>query len=107
VIREDPHVLEEHLASYRATHKQIEPHEQRTDLIFMDPDGEGSAARLIAQAGLQGKTIGHVRISETNANYMTNLGDATIADVQALIAEVYQKVQENSQIRLQLNLEIR
>jgi UDP-N-acetylmuramate dehydrogenase len=104
---EDPHLLEEHLASYRAIHKQIEPHEHRTDLIFMDPAGEGSATRLIAQAGLQGKTIGQVRISETNANYMVNLGDATTTDVQALIAEVYQKVQKYSQVRLQLNLEIR
>jgi UDP-N-acetylmuramate dehydrogenase len=105
--REDPHMLEEHVASYRAMHKQIEPHEHRTDLIFMDPDGEGSAARLIAQAGLQGKTIGQVRISETNANYMVNLGGATTTDVRALIVEGYQKVRENSRVRLQLNLEIR
>lgn len=105
--REDPRLLTEQLASYRAHHQQIAPHEHRTDLIFMDPAGEGSAAKLITQAGLQGKTIGQARISETNANYIVNLGDATTTDVQALVAEAYQKVREHSQVCLQLNLEFR
>jgi UDP-N-acetylmuramate dehydrogenase len=104
---EDPHLLDERLAAYRAMQTRIEPREHRSDLIFMDPMDEGSAAKLIAQAGLRGKTVGQVRISDTNANYMLNLGNATTADVQALVAEVYQKVQERFQIRLQLNIEIR
>lgn len=105
--REDPQILKERLASYSTMQTQIEPREHRSDLIFMDPTDEGSAAQLIAQAGLPGKTVGQVRISDTNPNYMLNLGNATTADVQALVAEVYQKVQERFQVRLQLNVEIR
>ena len=102
--REDPQTLEKR---YRAMQTQIEPREHRSDLIFMDPVNEGSAAKLIAQAELPGKTIGQVRISNTNPNYMLNLGNATTTEVQALIAEVYQKVWERSKVRLQLNVEIR
>lgn len=107
IHHEDPYVLAKRLAAYQATHRKIIPSGQRSDMIFMDPEGEGSAAKLIVQAGLQGKTIGQARISESNANYIENLGGATTADVQALIAEVYQKVRENSQVCLQLNIEIR
>ncbi len=105
--REDPQLLAGQLAAYSALHQPIAPHEHRTDLTFMDPAGAGSAAKLITQAGLQRKRIGQARIAETNANYIVNLGDATTTDVQALITEVYQKVRAHSQVRLQLNLEIR
>lgn len=105
--REDPYILPKRLASYQAIHNQITPAGHRSDMIFVDPDGEGSAAKLIVQAGLPGKTIGQARISEKNANYIENLGGATMADVQTLVAEVYQKVREKSAVSLQLNIEIR
>lgn len=47
-----------------------------------------SAGALIEKAGLKGKRIGGIQISEEHANYFINKGGATSADVIRLIEEV-------------------
>ncbi|HSX02197.1 MAG TPA: FAD-binding protein [Candidatus Saccharimonadia bacterium] len=59
--------------------------------IFKKIEGVG-AGRLIDQAGLKGRRIGGAQISEQHANYILNLGDATAADVLALIELVQREV---------------
>ena len=44
------------------------------------------AGRLVDQCGLKGHRIGDAQISHMHANIMVNLGQATAADVRALIA---------------------
>ena len=51
---------------------------------FMNPSGEG-AGRLIDAAGLKGVRRGGAEISNVHANFLVNLGDATTADVLALM----------------------
>jgi UDP-N-acetylmuramate dehydrogenase len=59
--------------------------------VFTNPPGE-HAARLIESAGLKGFRIGAASVSEKHANFIINHGNATAADVEALIAHVQRTV---------------
>ncbi len=71
--------------------------------IFKKIEGYG-AGRLIEKVGLKGKIIGGAQISLTHANFIVNLGNATAADVRALITLVIQTVRD--QLRLEMEPEI-
>lgn len=72
---------------------------------FKRPVG-GYAAALIDQAGLKGFAVGGAAISEKHAGFAVNLGDATAADVKALLRQVSDNVYENSGIRLEPEVRI-
>ena len=72
---------------------------------FKRPVG-GYAAALVDQAGLKGFQIGGAAVSDKHAGFVVNMGNATAADVKALLAAVSQKVLENSGIRLEPEIRI-
>jgi UDP-N-acetylmuramate dehydrogenase len=51
------------------------------------------AARLIEVSGLKGYRVGDASVSTKHANFIINHGDATAADIEALIAHVQATVQ--------------
>jgi UDP-N-acetylmuramate dehydrogenase len=55
--------------------------------VFRNPPGD-HAARLIEQAGLKGRRMGGAVVSEKHANFIINTGNATAADMEALIGEI-------------------
>ena len=67
--------------------------------VFKNPTGD-YAGRLIESVGLKGRRIGAAQISPVHANFITNLGGATAADVQALIEEARKQVFDATGIRL-------
>ena len=67
--------------------------------MFKNPPGD-YAGRLIESVGLKGFQIGKAQISPVHANFITNLGGATAADVQALIDEAQKRVFDATGIRL-------
>ena len=72
---------------------------------FKRPVG-GYAAALIDQAGLKGYTVGGAAISTKHAGFAVNIGGATAKDVQDLLAQVSEKVFEQTGIRLEPEVRI-
>ena len=61
--------------------------------IFKNPPG-GSAGRMIDELGLKGFSRGDARVSDRHANFFVNAGQASAADMLALIADVRERVQQ-------------
>jgi UDP-N-acetylmuramate dehydrogenase len=68
--------------------------------VFKNPQGD-YAARLIELSGLKGYTIGGARVSEKHANFIVNTGQATAADIEALIDTIQTQVKLRHGICLQ------
>jgi UDP-N-acetylmuramate dehydrogenase len=78
--------------------------------IFMNPDAardsvpEGipsSAGALVDRAGLKDASIGGARVSSTHANFIVNDGQATAADIRALINQCRDEVGSRFGVTLQ------
>lgn len=59
--------------------------------IFKNPPG-GSAGRMIDGLGLKGHGVGDARVSDRHANFFINAGQASCADMLALIGDVRERV---------------
>src|SRR5690348_17837889 len=64
-------------------------------------EGPKTAGQLIEAAGLKGHRIGGAEVSTMHANYFVNTGEATAADVRALIAHARTTVAEKFGVRLE------
>lgn len=67
---------------------------------FKRPEGH-FAGKLIQDAGLQGFAVGGAQVSTKHAGFVVNIGDATAADVRILIAQIQERVEERSSVRLE------
>lgn len=65
-----------------------------------------SAGRLIDEAGLKGRRVGGAQISSRHANFIMNTGNATAADVFALIDEARAAVRRAAGVELELEVQI-
>jgi UDP-N-acetylmuramate dehydrogenase len=72
---------------------------------FRNPEGD-YAARLIEACGLKGYRIGGAQVSEKHANFIVNLGDASAADIEQLIAHVRDTVSRQQGVELQREVKI-
>jgi UDP-N-acetylmuramate dehydrogenase len=72
---------------------------------FRNPPGD-AAGRLIEAAGLKGARIGGAEVSTKHANFLLNTGDATAADIRALIHHVMARVEAHAGVRLVPEVEI-
>jgi UDP-N-acetylmuramate dehydrogenase len=61
---------------------------------------------LIESAGLKGYRMGGAQVSEKHANFIINTGNATAADVEALIGHVRKTVEDRNGVRLELEVHI-
>ncbi len=73
--------------------------------VFRNPDGD-FAGRLIEESGLKGYCIGAACVSGKHANFITHGGDATAAEIEALIDHVANAVEESHGVRLQREVRI-
>ena len=82
--------------------------------VFQNPGGPSwkreagprTAGQLIEAAGLKGFRIGGAEVSPMHANYFVNTGDATAADVKALIAHARRRVAEQYGVRLDTEVKL-
>lgn len=73
--------------------------------VFRNPQGN-FAGRLIEAAGLKGMRIGGASVSDKHANFIINEGDASAADIEALIEHVRAEVRAHSGVELELEVRI-
>lgn len=66
----------------------------------------GYAAAMIDGAGLKGFRIGGAAVSEKHAGFVVNLGEATAADVKALLSAVADQVEKKTGVRLEPEIRI-
>jgi UDP-N-acetylmuramate dehydrogenase len=84
-----------------------QPRKARTfGSVFKNPaEGRGAGA-LIEACGLKGHRIGGAQISEVHANFIENAGEATSADVAALIGEARAQVRDQFGVELRHEVEL-
>ena len=73
--------------------------------VFKNPRGM-SAGMLIDQAGLKGKRVGGVEVSQRHANFIIAHEEATSTDALRLIDLVRSRVAERLGVELETELEI-
>ena len=112
---EDPSRLSAEVAELFRWRQQGTPFNQPCcGSVFQNPGGaswkrEGgprTAGQLIEASGLKGFRIGGAEISPMHANYFVNTGDATAADVVALITHARRAVEERFGIRLETEVKL-
>ncbi|MDQ6914202.1 MAG: UDP-N-acetylmuramate dehydrogenase [Actinomycetota bacterium] len=90
------------LAEMRTMRRAAQPSGIKTfGSTFKNPDDARTAGQLLEAAGCRGLTVGGARFSEKHANFVENLGDATTADVIALMAEGRRRVRERFGVTLE------
>jgi UDP-N-acetylmuramate dehydrogenase len=96
LTRDDPavlhRILQENLSWRGSRHPWLQVHPSAGS-IFKKIEGIG-AGRLVDQCGLKGFRVGDAQISHIHANILVNLGNATAADVRALVAHAQAAVRE-------------
>ena len=102
----EPGSVKATLAEMRAARRAAQPSGIKTfGSTFKnpeDPRAEGSSAGvLLDEAGCRGLTVGGARFSEKHANFVENMGDATTADVIALMGEGRRRVRERFGVELE------
>jgi UDP-N-acetylmuramate dehydrogenase len=98
LIREE---MEENLRFRRRT----QPPGASMGSMFKNPPND-YAGRLLEVAGLKGSEIGGARISSKHANFFINDGQASAADIFALIQKARQAVVKEFGIKLALEVEL-
>jgi UDP-N-acetylenolpyruvoylglucosamine reductase len=106
-----PETVKATLADMRRRRKEAQPSGIKTfGSTFKNPDdprAEGrSAGVLLDEAGCRGLAVGGARFSEKHANFVENGGEATTADVIALMAEGRRRVRERFGVTLEPEVQL-
>jgi UDP-N-acetylmuramate dehydrogenase len=107
----EPDSVKATLADMRSARRAAQPSGIKTfGSTFKNPDdprAEGkSAGVLLDEAGCRGLTVGGARFSEKHANFVENMGDATTADVIALMGEGRRRVRERFGVELEPEVQL-
>jgi UDP-N-acetylenolpyruvoylglucosamine reductase len=102
----EPDSVKATLADMRSAWRAAQPSGIKTfGSTFKNPDdprAEGkSAGVLLDEAGCRGLTVGGARFSERHANFVENMGEATTADVIALMGEGRRRVRDRFGVELE------
>ncbi len=94
------------MEGYAASRKANQPTELPScGSVFLKPPGD-FAGRLIEGAGLKEARVGGAQVSPKHANFFINDGNATAADVLALVERVESEVERRFGVRLEREFEL-
>jgi UDP-N-acetylmuramate dehydrogenase len=107
----DPKQVKATMAAMRERRREAQPSGIKTfGSTFKNPDdprAEGrTAGQLLEDAGCRGLQHGGARFSEKHANFVENTGDATTADILALMAEGRRRVEERFGVVLEPEVQV-
>ncbi len=107
----DPASVKATLGDMRARRKEAQPSGIKTfGSTFKNPEDPRAAGRsagvLLDEAGCRGLTVGGARFSEKHANFVENTGEATTADIVALMAEGRRRVRERFGVALEPEVQL-
>jgi len=107
----EPEAVKATLAEMRSKRREAQPSGIKTfGSTFKNPDdprADGkSAGVLLDSVGARGLTVGGARFSEKHANFVDNTGDATTADILALMAEGRRLVHERYGVVLEPEVQV-
>ncbi len=101
----DLEMLKARVADITTRRKASQPGGASCGSVFKNPPGD-SAGRLIEAAGLKGRQSGGAEISAKHANFVLNRGQATAADVKALIDLAHDTVWTRFGVALELEIQL-
>jgi UDP-N-acetylmuramate dehydrogenase len=94
--------VEEYLDVRRST----QPAGQNTaGCVFKNPPDD-AAGRLIDQVGLKGYRVGGAEVSPIHANWIVNTGGATAREILNLIDHIRERVSQEYEVELQLEIKV-
>jgi len=107
----DPAEVKATMAEMRRMRKEAQPSGIKTfGSTFVNPDdarADGqSAGQLLEAAGCRGLEIGGARFSLKHANFVENMGDATTADILAVMAAGRARVHEHFGVTLEPEVQV-
>ena len=98
---DDPEAIAARMSELNARRRDKQPlNYPSAGSTFKRPEGYFAGA-LIEQAGLKGKSVGGAQVSEKHAGFIVNTGEATAADILALIDIVQAEVAARFGVRLE------
>ena len=106
LTKAEPETIKETMRQLQSKRSASQPLDMPSAGSAFKRPAQGYAAALIDGAGLKGFAVGGAAISTKHAGFAVNLGQATAADVQALLAKVSDIVFEQTGIRLEPEVRI-
>jgi len=107
----EPESVKATLAEMRDKRREAQPSGIKTfGSTFKNPNDERAGGRtagqLLEAAGCAGLAVGGARLSPKHANFVENAGDATTADVLAVMAEARRRVHERFGVVLEPEVQV-
>ena len=97
-----PEAIQARMAELMAQRETRQPANPRScGSVFKNPPGGPAAGWLIEAAGFKGHRLGDALVSRKHANFILNHGQATAAQVKALMADIQEKVWQTQGVALE------
>ncbi len=98
--RAESEAISREIDVYRGKRHATQPREPSAGCVFKNPPG-ASAGKLIDELGLKGERVGDAEVSRVHANFIINRGQATSAEIIALMRRVRERVRQARGITLE------
>ena len=85
--------IDRQIEAYRNRRREAQPREPSAGCVFRNP-AAGAAGKLIDELGLKGERVGDAEVSTVHANFIINRGQASAAEIIALIRRVRESVRQ-------------